>query len=183
MKGFIWAIVNALLVLSSFLGGYRSMAPEKLVSAHGDIYMCAVILVVMPWFPLLIMNVAKSDRFRKPSWDRFPLNWWRDPLQALFVSTCCVFALALGGTLRVSGSGNEGVATVLSFWCIAIALSLGQWMGYAIYRDRIVDSHFASTTCREPAGGPWGFSWTAIVMVGLGLIFALAAVIARAFYR
>ena len=51
------------------------------------------------------------------------------------------------------------------------------FLGAAFY------THFGLQLRRAPATGPWGLSWYAIIMVGLGLLFALAAVITGGFHR
>jgi hypothetical protein len=44
-------------------------------------------------------------------------------------------------------------------------------------------AHFRLQLRRVPSSGPFGISWFGIIMFGLGLIFALAAILAGAFHR
>ena len=100
----IWYVINIALVALASLGGYNSLSPEKLRHTNPDGIVCGIILVDMPLFA--IGSVSHSirrwnhNRLARPSLSRNPLNWWHDPLQSLFISTCIMVFTAIGRALR-----------------------------------------------------------------------------------
>jgi len=63
------------------------------------------------------------------------------------------------------------------FWASAsIAALVGVGFGAAAWY-----LHFRRRLERAPRSGPWGFSWFGVIMFGLGLLFALAALLAGLF--
>jgi hypothetical protein len=136
---YLWLITNIAAVLLSPWSGYRDMAPEKLAHTNTDQFACVSLAIVMPLFVLgaLWFASARCDSFRLPSWHRFPLNWWYDPLQALFITTLGSFGWALGSQLRFPSYGTVAYWTVVSHWCIFGGLVIGELIAYPIFRHRI----------------------------------------------
>ena len=138
---YFWITLNLTLVALAFLEGYNSLTPDKLRHTNPDSVACLGILVVTPVFALLIVEYSikrwKVDRLSRPTWDRNPFNWWGDPLQSLFISTCIMAATAIGGAVKRPALGSVGFWTVGVYSSFAIGLLLGQVLVYRIHRQRI----------------------------------------------
>ena len=67
-----------------------------------------------------------------------PLNWWGDPLQSLFISTCIMGSTAIGSALRHPTIGSIGFWTLAVYVCFALGLLVGQILVYRIYRENII---------------------------------------------
>ncbi len=136
---YVWLAVNTGFIILAFWTGYGEMAPEKLRGTNPDQFLCLAVLIMIPVFVLGTLWTSRSrcPSFRRPSWDRNPLRWWTDPLQALFVTTLIMLAWAIGCQLHISGSGTIGFWTVAVYWCIFLGLVIGQVLGYIIFRRRI----------------------------------------------
>jgi hypothetical protein len=76
----IWYVINIALVALALLGGYESLAPEKLRHTDPDAITCGIILFGTPLFALLAVGFSiqgwKQNNLPRPSFDRNPLNWW-----------------------------------------------------------------------------------------------------------
>jgi hypothetical protein len=146
---YFWVMLNSVLIALSFGEGYVSLTPGRLRHTNPGPILCSIILLITPLF--VIWTVAysirrwESDPLRRPSWGRNPLNWWCDPLQALFISTNVLAAMAIGGALQQPTFGSVGFWTVGVYACFAIGLFVGQILVYRIYRQRI-----ASRLSRSP---------------------------------
>src|SRR5580692_10229857 len=114
----IWYVVNIGLVALSLRGGYESVAPERLRHINPDPIFCGLILLFTALFALWIVRYSmrrwNHDRLARPSFGRNPLNWWHDPLQSLFITTCNASAAAIGSALRHPTIGSVG------FWMVAV---------------------------------------------------------------
>ena len=108
----IWYVINIALVALALLGGYNSLSPEKLPHTNPDAILCGVILLVMPLFAIgsvrWFIRRWNHNRLARPSLGRNPLNWWHDPLQSLFISTCFMAAMAIGSAVRHPTIGSVG---------------------------------------------------------------------------
>jgi len=138
----IWYASNLGSVPLALWGGYASLAPEKLRHTNPDAIACASILVLMPVFALFSVYYSLrrwkgNHLLSRPSWDRNPLNWWGDPLQSLFISTCVVAATAVGSALRRPTFGSAGFWTLSVYVCFLIGLLVGQVLVYRVYRGQI----------------------------------------------
>lgn len=139
-----WAVLNSLLVALGLSGGYVSLTPDTLRNTNPGPVLCLIILLITPLF--VISTVAysirrwKSAPLARPSWSRNPLRWWRDPLQALFISTCIIAAIATGSALRGPAFGSVGFWTLGVYACFAIGLFAGQMVVYRVYRQIIASS-------------------------------------------
>jgi hypothetical protein len=138
----IWYFLNIALVALALPGGYNSLSPEKLRNKNPDAIFCGLILLVMPLFALWSVNYSirrsNHSRLARPSLSRNPLNWWRDPLQSLFISTCVTLSMAIGSALRHPTIGSVGFWMVTAYTCFALGLLIGQILAYRIYRENII---------------------------------------------
>jgi len=137
----VWYAANILLVLVSPWNGYVSMAPERLRHSNPDAIFCVSILFIMPLFSIWSVYYSvhhwNRDKLPRPSWNRNPLNWWSDPLQSLFMSTCLTLGLAVGSALRRPSVGSVAFWMLGMYICAALGLFIGQILVYRIYRERI----------------------------------------------
>jgi len=144
---YFWILLNSTLVAWSAWGGYKSMTPEALRHTNPDPAACLSILLIMPVFSLLTVGYSikrwKVDRFSRPTWNRNPFDWWGDPLEALFFSTCSTAAAAIGSAIQRPAFGSVGFWTLGVYTSFAIGLSVGQILVYRVYRQRIT-SNYAS---------------------------------------
>lgn len=142
---YFWILLNSILVALSLLGGYNSMAPDRLRHTNPDPVLCLNILLVMPLFAMGSVRYSirrwKSDPLPRPPWSRDPFNWWGDPLQSLFVSTCIMGAMTVGSAVHHPGHGSVGFWTLGVYACLAIGLSAGQNLVYRIYPEHIASNH------------------------------------------
>jgi|HubBroStandDraft_6_1064221.scaffolds.fasta_scaffold103702_2 hypothetical protein len=138
----IWLVINTALVTLALLDGYKSLSPEKLRNKNPDAILCCFILLGAPLFALLAVGFSiqywKQNNLARPSFDRNPLNWWGDPLQSLFISTCVMAATAIGSAVRRPTIGTVGFWTVAVYTCFALGLVIGQILVYRIYRENII---------------------------------------------
>lgn len=143
-----WYVINIALVTLALPGGYNSLSPEKLRNKNPDLIFCGLILLVTPLFALWSVNYSirrwNRSRLARPSLSRNPLNWWHDPLQSLFISTCVMVSMAIGGALRRPTIGSVGFWMVATYGCLALGLFVGQILVYRIYRENIVGRRVSS---------------------------------------
>jgi len=137
-----WFVINTALVTLALLDGYKSLSPEKLRNTNPDAILCCFILLGTPFFALLAVGFSiqywKQNNLARPSFDRNPLNWWGDPLQSLFISTCIMGSTAIGSALRHPTIGSIGFWTLAVYVCFALGLLVGQILVYRIYRENII---------------------------------------------
>ena len=135
-----WRIFNTLNIGWCLFAGYNLTAPQGVFyRADTDFqYLVLIILVVTTFFSFSLFPPFQGATLRYPSWDRSPFDWNRDPLQALFVATVSFFAMALASTYGLSTPEEPGLWTAAALWCFAAGLLLGQIVGYAVFRKRIV---------------------------------------------
>jgi hypothetical protein len=138
----LWYVINIALVALALPGGYRSLSPDKLQHMNPNAISCGLIFLTMPLFALgsVSNSIRRSNhrRLARPSLSRNPLNWWNDPLQSLFVSTCISASTVIGSALRRPTIGSVGFWMLASYACFAIGLLVGQILIYRIYRENII---------------------------------------------
>jgi hypothetical protein len=138
---YFWTMLNWILVALSFWGGYKSMTPERLRHTNPDALLCLIILIITPVFAFGIVEYSirrwKVDQLAWPTWTRNPFNWWGDPLQSLFISTCLMGAMAIGSATQHPTFESVGFWTLGMYSCSAIGLLVGQILVYRIHRRRI----------------------------------------------
>jgi heme A synthase len=135
-----WTICNVTLIILSVWTGYAEMESRKVSKTNADAILCAAILFALPIFVLAILAIGKTRQFRKPKWNRFPLNWSSDPLQVLFISTLCALGAFFGSLPRVYGSATHGFWVAASFASTFLGLLIGQILAYRLFADRITDA-------------------------------------------
>jgi hypothetical protein len=137
----LWAILNLAFVLVALWIGYAEMAPERLVHANPDIIFCSVVFMTMLFFPFATvwysLRVAGQTTLCRPSWRRFSIDWWHDPLQCLFSSCTLMGAATVGAALRLPGTSQTGFWMFVFFLCMFFGLLIGQLAVYAVYREHI----------------------------------------------
>jgi hypothetical protein len=138
----IWYVINIALVALALPGGYNSLSTEKLRNTNPDAIVCGLILLVTPLFAVGSVSYSirrwNHSRLARPSLSKNPLNWWHDPLQSLFISTCIMVSTAIGSALRHPTIGSVGFWTLAVYACFALGLLVGQILVYRIYRENII---------------------------------------------
>jgi hypothetical protein len=131
--------INLALLLLSVWTGYGSLGADALRGTNPDKYLCIAVLVMMPIFAVGAVATfgAGHSSLRLPSWRRFSINWSRDPLQCLFLTTCFIGAMAVGAALHLPGTSNTGLWMFMTFLCMFIGLIVGQVIAYASNRARL----------------------------------------------
>ena len=141
---YFWVMVNSALIALAVRGGYVLLTPDRLQHTNPGPLLCLVILLITPPFAVLIVAYSirrrKSNPLLRPSWSRNPLNWWRDPLQALFISTSIMTAMTIGAAVRRPTFGSVAFWTLGVYVCFAVGLFVGQVLVYRIYRQRIASN-------------------------------------------
>ena len=144
MKKPFGKIINFAFMAGAISGGFSEMAPEKLLHTNPDWIFCSIILVIMPLGAIGIVQYSISiwgrSTLRRPSWDRFTLNWWGDPLQCLFESTYGAAAGTIGNALRLPSTSAIGFWTFASSLAAFLGLVIGQVIVYRLHRARIVEA-------------------------------------------
>jgi hypothetical protein len=139
---YFWIVLNSTLIGVALRGGYNSMDPDRLRHTNPDPVLCLIALLIMPLLAVGVVTYSirrwKADPLSRPSWSRNPLNWWGDPLQSLFMSTCIMTATAIGSAIQRPVFGSVGFWTLGVYCCSTIGLLVGQVLVYRIYRQRIV---------------------------------------------
>ena len=138
----IWFVINIALVALALPGGYQALSAEKLQKMNPDAIFCGSILLVTPLFAMWTVNYSirrwNHSRLARPSLSRNPLNWWHDPLQSLFISTCISVSAAIGSALRHPTIGSVGFWMAAAYTCFALGLLVGQILVYRVYRENII---------------------------------------------
>jgi hypothetical protein len=139
-------ILHFTLIASAIRGGFYAMSPERLRNTNPDWILCSILLLLMPLFVLGIVQYsisgAKQSILRRPSWNRFSIDWWHDPLQCLHESTWFIGATAIGSAIRLPSTTATGFWTFGSSVSICLGLLLGQFLVYRLHRKRIVDTNY-----------------------------------------
>ena len=138
----IWLAVNIALIALALLGGYNSLSSQGLRNTNPDAIVCGLILLITPLFAIGSVSYSirrwNHSRLARPSLSRNPLNWWHDPLQSLFISTCISVSMVIGSALRHPAIGSVGFWTLGIYASFALGLSVGQILIYRIYRENII---------------------------------------------
>jgi len=138
----IWYVINIALLALALPGGYNSLSPEKVRHRNPDVIFCGLILLVTPLLAMVSVSYSirrwNQNRLARPSLSRNPLNWWHDPLQSLFISTCIMVSAAIGSALRHPTIGSVGFWMFAAYTCFALGLLVGQILVYRIYRENII---------------------------------------------
>ena len=132
-------LINIALLLLSVWMGYSSLEPNALPDTNPDKYLSMALLVVMPVFAFGAVSIfgAGHNALRRPSWRRFAISWWRDPLQCLFLTTCSIGGVALGAAMHLPGTSARGFWMFMASFSMFIGLVVGQAIAYAYHRAKI----------------------------------------------
>jgi hypothetical protein len=131
-------VVGAPLVL---VGGYRSLSPAETAHTNADWLFVSITFLLTCVFPLGALAYSRGigvQEFRRPTLDRQPLGWWRDPLQPLRVSVVSAGLYFLGACLALPHADNRGIMLVWFYAALAAGLFIGERLVYRVYRGRIV---------------------------------------------
>ena len=128
------------LIPLSVWTGYAGMVSPRVSQAGPDFTLCVVLLIMLPVFVVATVRFAEICRFPRPTWDRFPFNWRRDPLQSLFMASVCSLGTFFGSLLRLTVSGIAAIGAVGVYGSIFFGLILGQTLVYWMYRKHL--DHF-----------------------------------------
>ena len=136
-----WAAFNVLLIGLSVLTGYYEMEPQQLSHANPDAVLCTVVLISMIFFPIATVGYsihgAKQSSLRRPSWRRWSIDWWHDPLQSLFSASWFTGAMVVGAALHLRGTSQTGFWMFMFFASMFLGLLIGQVITYVVYREHI----------------------------------------------
>jgi hypothetical protein len=130
-------VINLASLLFCVWAGYRSLDTDALRGTNPNGYLALAVLILMPVFVLGAIWFSGARTLRRPSWRRFSINWWGDPLQCLFLSTWFIGAGTLGAALHLLHTSRAGFWNFMTCLCILIGLILGQVIAYAIFHRRI----------------------------------------------
>ena len=132
-------VAHLALIAVGVFSGYASLSPDALRGTNPDQYFAIASFVTAVIFPLLAVPIygGRHTTFRAASWSRLSFNWWRDPLQCLFVSTYSAGAMALGAGLHLRGTSSTGFWMFMFFVALFSGFVIGQLITYALYRTRI----------------------------------------------
>ena len=137
----VWAALNVVLLGLSMWTGYAQMEPERLSNANPDVVFCtlALITAILLSFGSVLYSIhgAKQRTLRRPSWRRFSMDWWHDPLQCLFLTSSVMGAMAVGASFRLPGTSQRGFWMFMFFVSMSLGLLIGQFAVYRVYRERI----------------------------------------------
>src|SRR4030095_14021623 len=81
--------IYAIGAIFAVFAGYQGLAPARTASTNADwtfVFICFVLTCLFPLGAMAFSRRKRGETFRRPSLDRQPLGWWRDPLQPLRVS-------------------------------------------------------------------------------------------------
>ncbi len=137
----VWGMVNTGLLLLSVWSGYAALSSGRLKGTNPDPVLCIAAFIVVMLVAIAAPHFATVATFQRPQWGRFPLSWWHDPMQTLFVATCWWAGFLVGNLTRLISSNLSAdktvVWTVLTYVAILAGLLVGQGVDYVVYRDRI----------------------------------------------
>jgi hypothetical protein len=140
----IWSLLNILLFGLSVWTGFSEMAPDKLAHSNPDAIFCSVTLIGAIAFSFgtvwYSISGARQEVLRRPSWRRFSIDWWHDPLQCLFLSCSFAGAMAVGAAFRLPGTSATGFWMFMFFVCLFLGLLIGQLAVHLVHRERITKS-------------------------------------------
>jgi len=142
MKNF-WYVANLGYLALGLCGGHYSTAPEQLQHITPAPMAWLAILIVVPMFAIGTVHYSircYQNMLPRPSWKRNSINWWQDPLQSLFMTTCTTAMMAVGAALRRPAIGSAGFWTLRVYCSVAIGFEIGQIVVYRVYRRHILEA-------------------------------------------
>jgi hypothetical protein len=141
MKKHLYKILNLTVFGLSISAGVSEMDPKELLHSNPDWIFCSAILLLMPVFTVGIVqySISRSAQsfLRRPSWNRFSLSWWGDPLQCLFQTTYSTAAVVIGSATRFPSTTMTGHWMFAAWMATFLGLVAGQVIVYRLYRSRL----------------------------------------------
>jgi hypothetical protein len=137
----IWPFIYLTGAILSVIGGYRSLAPERVAGTNADWIFVTITLITTFLFPFGAMAYSRSrgvDTFRRPSWIRQPLGWWSDTLQSLRVTIVCMALYLVGASFALPHTDHKGVMLFWFYAAFCIGMFIGERIVYRVYAKRIV---------------------------------------------
>ena len=132
--GRIWAFLNGALLIASIWVGYGELDPTRMQASNAEAILCILLIVLLPTLLLGWVHFSRQQ-YGRPAWNRSPL-YWRDPFQALFLSSRYLLAMFAGGLVRVHESGVRGFWLAAAFGSMGFGLLIGEQIAYRVYPDR-----------------------------------------------
>jgi hypothetical protein len=128
-------------MIAGGIGGFVSLAPENLTKTNVDIYACTTVFLGFAFFalgsPWYSLREKHCEVIPRPSFFRVSFNWWRDPLQCLWLSICYTGAVAVGAFFRVFWTTDQGRWLFWSYVSMTAGFLLGTLAAQRIFRERI----------------------------------------------
>jgi hypothetical protein len=137
----VWKYIYLCWAILCVVSGYRNLAPERTTYFYPSwefivfnfFFFCVMPLAVT----VLKQRFGVEMIFRRPSPDRSPFVWGRDPLQVFRLFVISSVSILVGAGLALPKAGHRGV---MMFWtCAAVAagLFIGERLVYLVYAKRI----------------------------------------------
>ena len=134
---YVYLIWGALCVLS----GYRMLSPDRTadftfgwsVPILDLLFFC----IAPPAIIILKQRLGFEMAFRRPSLERSPFGWGRDPLQAFRLFWVSAALMSFGAGLALPKANHQGV---MMFWAVlagSVGLFVGERLIYSVYAKRI----------------------------------------------
>jgi hypothetical protein len=132
-----WKIVIIAGCLLAVAAGYAEGGKMPPVGGYTDFFLYGSLVVVMAFFAVGTVHLARRNELRRPTWNRSPLDWSNDPLQALFATTCWMGSMAGGALMLTLSAGNVRSSAFWIFGSVAAGLVVGQVIAYRLFRHRL----------------------------------------------
>jgi len=147
--GRIWGFLNGALLIASMWVGYGELDPARVRETNAEAILCILLIVLLPILLLGWVHFS-GQRYRRPAWNR-SLFYWRDPFQALFLSSRYLLAMFIGGLFRVHESGGRGFWLTAAFGSMGLGLLIGEQIVYRMYPDRFTNADSKKRASRMKA--------------------------------
>jgi hypothetical protein len=135
-----WKLVYLAGAFLSVATGFLGLSAERTAKTNVDWVFITIGFVATCGFPLAAVAYSRRigvERFRRPSLDRSPLGWWRDPLQPLRVTLVSTALCFLGAGFALPKADHKGVM-IFCFYAVAAAgLFVGERLAYWVHSKRI----------------------------------------------
>jgi hypothetical protein len=137
----IWRYIYLAWAALWVLGSYRMLSPDRTAPlVFGWSYIVLALLlfcIAPPAIVILKQRFGFEMTFRRPSMDRSPFGWGRDPLQVFRLYLVTAVSMSAGAGLALAHANHRGV---MMFWgcaAVSVGLFLGERLIYLVYAKRI----------------------------------------------
>jgi hypothetical protein len=137
----LWRYIYVIGAVCVLVGGYLSLSAGQTERTNADWLFVSIAFAITCVFPLGAMAYSRGigvQEFRRPSFDRQPLDWWRDTLQPLRVSVVSAALYLLGASFALPHTDHRGVMLFWFYAALAAGLFIGERLVYRVYRAQIV---------------------------------------------